>query len=296
MKSDSYAELRRVARRRSQRGCFTSAQAQAAGITHRELTRLVARGIVTREAPRVYRLGVPSVRSWKDPLAVELLRAGGRASGLSSAALYELADPPSEPSVIVPRGSRSAVPGRHTTRELASGDCVVVDGLRALSPTRTILDAVHRLPRHEAIALVEKAIVKGLVTPLALRRRATELSNAKRPGCALTVRILDDLHPELTRSRNEWEALVARRAEQFSLPRPALEYEHDFMDAGWLRFGITAPALQRRDDRSFAQVARAIARRSPHRGLHFRPHGSETPYHGGGSADVRQSRRRNAER
>jgi hypothetical protein len=142
------------------------------------------------------------------------------------------------------------------------------------------------------------------VKPIALRRRATELSNAKRPGCAVTLDILAELHPELARSRNEWEALVARRVHQFSLPRPELEYElffdghryladaawpaqrvalefdgrdphmrrsvhdndsnrrNDFTSAGWLRFGITASALKRRDDRSFAHVARAIAGRS----------------------------------
>jgi very-short-patch-repair endonuclease len=35
---------------------------------------------------------------------------------------------------------------------------------------------------------------------------------------------------------------------------------NDFTSAGWLRFGITAAALKRRDDRTFRQVARAIAR------------------------------------
>jgi Transcriptional regulator, AbiEi antitoxin len=305
---DHYSALRRVARRRSQRGCFTSAQARAVGVSSRELSRLVARGIVIREAPRVYRFGVTSAPSWKDPLAVEILRTGGVACGLSAAALYGLADPPPAPCVLVPRGSRSAVPGRHTSRELAPADRVVVDGLRALSPIRAVLDSVHHLPRQKAIVLIETAIVRGLVKPVALRRRATELSNAKRPGCAVTLQILAELHPELARSRNEWEALVARRATQFDLPLPELEWElfidghryladaawpaqrvalefdgrdphmrrsvhdydttrrNDFTSASWLRFGITASALRRRDDRTFAQVATAIARRSGHGG------------------------------
>ena len=171
-----------------------------------------------------------------------------------------------------------------------------------------MLDSVHRLPRHAAISLIETAIVKGLVKPVALRRRATELSNVKRPGCAATLQILAELHPELARSRNEWEALVARRAKQSDLPLPDLEFElfidghryladaawpaqkvalefdgrdphmrrsvhdydatrrNDFTSVGWLRFGITASALNRRDDRTFAQVARAIERRTQHGG------------------------------
>jgi hypothetical protein len=119
----------------------------------------------------------------------------------------------------------------------------------------------------------------------------------------VALRILDQLHPELARSRNEWEALVARRAKEYGLEPPQLEYElyidgrryiadaawprqrvalefdgrdphmrravhdydtgrrNDFTDAGWMRFGITALALKRRDTRAFGQVARAIARR-----------------------------------
>jgi very-short-patch-repair endonuclease len=152
--------------------------------------------------------------------------------------------------------------------------------------------------------MVESAIVRKLVKAAGLRRRAQELANSKRPGCAVVLRILDDLHPELARSRNEWEALVARRAKEFGLERPQLEYElffnghryiadaawprqrvalefdgrdphmrrrvhdydtdrrNDFTDAGWRRFGITASALRRHDDRAFRQVARAIEGRS----------------------------------
>jgi very-short-patch-repair endonuclease len=227
-------------------------------MSYRELSNLVARGVLVREAPRVYRFGVASAPSWKDPLAIELLRTGGTACGLSAAALYGLADPPASPRVLVPRGSRSAVRGRHTTREVAPAEYVIVDGLRALSPIRAVLDSVHLLPRHKAVALVETAIVQGLVKPIALRRRATELSNAKRPGCAVTLRILDELHPELARSRNEWEALVARRAQQFDLPLPKLEWElfidgHRYLaDAAWpaqkvaLEFDGRDPHMRRR--------------------------------------------------
>jgi very-short-patch-repair endonuclease len=267
-----------------------------------QLSRLVARGLVVRCASSVYRFRVAAIATWKDRLAAELLATGGVASGLSAAALYELADPPARPSVIVERGRRTPS-GRHSTRELPRYECVTVEGLRTLAPVRAVLDSVHLLSPSRAIDLVERAIVRGLVKPDALRRRANELRHSRRPGCAVALRILDDLHPELARSRNEWEALVARRAKQFGLQPPRLEYElfiggrryiadaawpeqrvalefdgrdphmrrkvhdydtgrrNDFTDGGWLRFGITASALRRRDDRTFKQVARAIARR-----------------------------------
>jgi hypothetical protein len=304
-KDARYAALRRITRRRSQRGHFTAAQAYSVGISRQRLNRWLQQGVVVRVASRVYRFTVGSAPTWQERLAAELLATGGVACGLSATALYGLTASPLEPAVLVTRGSRDVRPGRHTTRELAARECATVDGLRALTPVRAILDSVHRVPRHQAVAMIESAIVKGLVKPLALERRARELSNPKRPGCAVALSILRDLHPELARSRNEWEALVARRAKAFGLPAPNLEYEvfldgrryiadaawpaqkvllefdgrdphmrrvvhdndsqrrNDFNDAGWLRFGITAAALKRHDDRAFRQVANAIARRSP---------------------------------
>ena len=303
MAADPFAELRRLARRASQRGAFTSAQADKAGVHRVQLHRLVKSGTVVLVAPRVYRFAVGAAPTWKDRLAVELLSTGGMACGLTAPALYGLVDPPARPQVLVARGSRHAVPGRHTTRDLPRVESVTVGGLRALAPVRMVLDAVHRLPADRAIGLVESAIVRGLVNPVVLERRARELKHPRRPGCAITLRILRELHPELARSRNEWEALVARRAREYGVEPPSLEYEfdldgrhyiadaawpalkialefdgrvphmrrvvhdhdsvrrNDFVDARWLRFGVTAVALQSGDDRTFAQVARAIARR-----------------------------------
>jgi hypothetical protein len=301
--ADSFAQLRRLARRCGQRGCFTSAQANEAGLSPLQLHRLVKRGAVVRAAPRVYRFTVSAAPTWKDRLAVELLSTGGVASGLSAAALYGVTDPPSTPQVLVPRGSRNAVPGRHTTRDLARVECVTVEGLRALAPVRMVLDSVHRLPVGRATALIESTIVRGLVKPFNLERRARELRHGKRPGCAVALGILAELHPDLARSRNEWEALVARRVREHGLEPPRLEVElflegrryfadaawpslkialefdgrdphmrravhdndsirrNDFTSAGWLRFGLTAAALGRGDDRAFRQVASAIAAR-----------------------------------
>ena len=236
---NAYARLRRVACRAGQRGCFSSAQAQSAGLSRRRLWRLTDQGVVTREARGVDRFAVAAAPTWRDRLAVELLATGGIACGLSAAALYGIADPPATPSVLVPRGSRSAVPGRYTTRELLRSDCTTVAGFRALAPSRTVIDSVHRLPRATAVSLVESAIVRGLVKPIALQRRASELSHGTRPGCRIALDILADLHPELARSRNEWEALVARRARELGLPEPRLEYElffdsHRYIaDAAW---------------------------------------------------------------
>ena len=174
-------------------------------------------------------------------LAIELLSTGGVASGLSAVALHELTDPPPRPCVLVARGGRASGRDRHSTRDLPKHDCTIVDGLRTLAPPRAILDSAHRLPIAKSTRMVESAIVRKLVNPDLLRRRANELTHSKRPGCAIVLRILDELHPELARSRNEWEALVVRRAKEAGLEPPRLEYElfidgrRYIADAAWPR-------------------------------------------------------------
>jgi hypothetical protein len=231
--------LARIAGRRSQRGYFTTAQATRSGINGMRLTRWTASGVITRTARGVYRFTVGTPPSWKDRLAGELLATNGYACGLSGVALYGLIEPRGEPDILVPRGANRANNPRHTTRTLAPNECVLVDGLRALHPVRAILDAAHRVSRKQAVEMIERAIVRNLVDPFDLERRARELRNPKRPGCKVVLGILDELHPELRLSRNEWEALVVRRCRELGLPEPELEYEiwidgeHYFLDAAW---------------------------------------------------------------
>lgn len=74
----------------------------------------------------------------------------------------------------------------------------------------------------------------------------------------MTLEILAELHPEIDRSRNEWEALVVRRTKAFGLPVPELEYElfvdgrRYIADAAWpaqkvaLEFDGRDPHMRRR--------------------------------------------------
>jgi hypothetical protein len=161
--------------------------------------------------------------------------------------------------VLVARGSRVGIAGQHTTRTLLRTERVTVDGLPALAPIRMVLDSTFRMPHSRAVELVESAIVRGLVGPIALERRARELRHAKRPGCAITLAVLGELHPELAHARNEWEALVVRRAaREFGLDTPSLQLEivvegrRYFADAAWgdvlvlLEFDGRDPHMRRR--------------------------------------------------
>ncbi|HEY1741428.1 MAG TPA: type IV toxin-antitoxin system AbiEi family antitoxin domain-containing protein, partial [Acidimicrobiia bacterium] len=239
------ARLRRIARRTSQRGHFTVAQAARCGISRYQLVDWTATGVLTRTSRGIYRFTVGAPQTWHDELAGELLATRGIACGLSAPALYGLISPPPTHDVLARRGSTHATNPRHTTRTLPRGDHTIVGGLRALHPVRAILDAAHRMRHQQAVAMIERAIVRGLVNPMALERRARELRNSKRPGCKVVLTILAELHPELERSRNEWEALVVRRCKELGLPEQVLEYEiwidgqHYFLDAAWPELLVT---------------------------------------------------------
>src|SRR5215475_1724203 len=112
---DPYTSLRRVARRRSQRGFFTFAQALAAGVSRSQLARWCRRGVVERVEPRVYRFTVGAAPTAEDRLAARLLSTGGMACGVSAAALYDLVAAPAQPQTLAARGNHVTA---HSTREL----------------------------------------------------------------------------------------------------------------------------------------------------------------------------------
>jgi very-short-patch-repair endonuclease len=68
--------------------------------------------------------------------------------------------------------------------------------------------------------VVDEVVVRGLVTPTALARRAVELRNSKRPGCNKVLHALALQHPDLECARNTWEAEVLRLIDVYELPRP----------------------------------------------------------------------------
>ena len=299
-----YGRLRRIAARPSQRGYFTSQQAQQSGIDRSRLSRLTRRGVVIREAHSCYRFTVGAAPSWRDRLAGQLLATQGIACGRTALALIELLAPPKTFDILVTRNGRNAVSPHHTTRLLASQDVVLADGLRALHPLRAIVDAAGGMSRRSVTKLIESAIVRGIIDPFALAQRARELRNSKRPGAQVVLDVLETLHPELERSRNEWEAALLQAVQRFGLPEPrveaavrlngrrylpdiswpehriALEFDgrdphmrrathdndalrrNDFIEGGWLSFGVTATELRSGAARTLTQVANALAARS----------------------------------
>jgi hypothetical protein len=146
----------------------------------------------------------------------------GTARPPGAAALYGLADPPTVAEVLVtrPRRGHRDRPGLHSTTDLASFDVVTVGGIRATSPTRTLIDAAGVVPEPTAVEMIDEALARGLTRPERLERRARELWAPRRRGCAVVLRALASRHPELERARNLWERRILRLCRRYGLPEP----------------------------------------------------------------------------
>ena len=127
------------------------------------------------------------------PTAVLALGAAARVLGIAGADTN-----PSIVEVVLPPGSeRHQSPGIELHFwDVNPQDLVKVDGLVATSPTRTLADLALTVPRNRAVAAMDSALNKGLLTPADLVR-AQQLTR-KRRNCVLA---------------DEWWKLADGRAE-----------------------------------------------------------------------------------
>ncbi|WP_040494790.1 DUF559 domain-containing protein [Ilumatobacter nonamiensis] len=122
---------------------------------------------------------------------------------------------------------RAATPPRHgfrvhTTSMFAPVDAVVVDGLRATSATRTIIDLAHaRAPRRRVEAAMDSAIRLGLSHPRVLATRLETLRGSGRWGCRLIDRLLPD-----SGGHSPLERRLLRIIREAGLPRPRTQVVH----------------------------------------------------------------------
>jgi predicted transcriptional regulator of viral defense system len=170
MAQDAYEKLYLIAE--AQAGYFTTAQAQAAGVSRSLLAYHVASGRILRARRRVYRLALFPASPHED-LFVAWLEAGPRAviSHESALALYGLSDAlPTETHVTVPRTASQRKHGmRLHTKQLAAEEMSRYAGLPVTTVPRTIVDVASAGLAPELVErAVREAIFNGLVTPAAL--------------------------------------------------------------------------------------------------------------------------------
>lgn len=151
-----------------QAGYFSAAQAQAVGVSWRQLSYHVSSGRLLRVAWGVYRLALFPAMPHED-LVVAWLRAGPDAviSHESALALYELSDAlPARVHVTVPRAASRRRPGLALhTNALERRYVTRVAGVPTTTVARTIADvAASGLPEELVVQAAQEAVQRGLVS------------------------------------------------------------------------------------------------------------------------------------
>lgn len=217
-------ELRRVAA--SQDGVVSTSDAHRCGLTPSSIRWLVRSGRFERIAPRVLRVvGAPETH--RQQLRAGLLSLGERSwiSYEAAARLHGLDRSPAD--AVEFTMVRSEAPTRcafvlHTTSFLERTDTTVVEGLRVMSATRTVIDLAHaRASRARVEAAMDSAVRLGLSHPRVIASRLQTLRGSGRWGCRLIDRLLPDSggHSPLERAFLR----IVRRA---GLERPRTQVVH----------------------------------------------------------------------
>ncbi len=216
-------QLNIIARR--QHGVFALPQVLECGFTRPLVRRLLERRVWEEIVPRVYRVAASRPIDWRQRQMALVLATGGVSAGLAAAALHGLTGPPPAPEILVVRAPRRRYDAvLHTSCEVDPVDYLDVDGIRATTVARTLVDLGGRLPRAPFEDMVDTAIVRRLVTIDRLRNRAESLWAPRRSGCALVLELLATRGPGLHRAANVWEAKVLRAVRSYGLPEPCLNH------------------------------------------------------------------------
>lgn len=176
---------------RRQAGVISRAQASDAGLSDRQVQRLVHSGQWTRLLPGIY-LSAESSLSWHAWAHAALLAAGPGAAlvGETAAALRDLLPKTLPITVAIPaeRRCRWRLNNVKVVRlDVADGECVNVDGLRTTTRLRTAVDVAHMLPIAIAQPVLDRMLVLERVTLVEL---TDAIAASRRTGSAQARRLV----------------------------------------------------------------------------------------------------------
>jgi len=184
MKPDE--QLMRLAAMRH--GAFSLDEARAVGLSSDMLTNRVARGLIIREEPGIYRFAA-APQTWKQRVYIATLAEHGYASIRTAGALWPLDGcRPGIVEVTTERWRRR--PNQsirvHETRLLHADDLAEIDGIPVLSRERTVVDLAMVLPAHR----VEMAMDSHGVDLDRMWECVERLDSRGRPWVAIPRRLL----------------------------------------------------------------------------------------------------------
>lgn len=210
----------------TQHGLITRAQATEAGLSAKQIRRLLGRGEWCEVERNVFRsAAVPP--TWESNLLAACLTSGGVASHRCAAALWGLDgwwSPPVE--ISVPRGSaaRSLDHRVHQTTQWDRIDLVRRRNIPCTGIDRTLMDLAAKISLRRTELAVESALRKELTTWPALRRCLIRGARRGRDGCGRLRAFLELRYGDDELPLSEWSRLVANILQDGGLPAAALEH------------------------------------------------------------------------
>lgn len=177
---------------RRQCGVVSRAQALSAGLTDRQIQRLVTVGRWTRLLPGVY-LSDDVNLSWRTRAHAALLAAGHGAVlvGSSAATLREQVPERLPITVAIPAHRRCHWRARSIKvlrLDVAHHECVTVQGLRTTTRLRTAVDVAHLMPLAAAQAVLDRMLV---LDHISLDELTAAVTASNRTGSAQARRLVE---------------------------------------------------------------------------------------------------------
>lgn len=162
-----------------QGGYFTTAQAEALGVSRRALAYRVGTGDLVRIEYGIYRLARHPSQPFEDVIVACVWAGDSAASHDTALAVYGLADAmPAKIHITVPRpfrGQRQGVVLHHAPLE--GNDRTVRDGVPVTTVARTLADVARTSDPRTVATAAEQALSRGLISVRRLRKLAADDEN-----------------------------------------------------------------------------------------------------------------------
>lgn len=205
-----------------QHGAFSRAQALAAGFSPTEIYCRTSNGTWLHLDRGVYAIA-GTVDSWERRAWVRVLAAGEGAALCDEAAAYAhglLDEVPARIGVVVPYARRGR--DTHRAKNFTRADVKLKKGLPVTCVPRTIVGLAGVLPREWLEAVVDTALLRGLITIDSQRAyiESRGLRNAR--GMKVLNEVLDDREGGVPET--ELERAFERVLRRFGLPMPDRQF------------------------------------------------------------------------
>jgi Transcriptional regulator, AbiEi antitoxin len=210
-----------------QYGVIVRGQALAAGLTPRQIDRLLATGQWVSIERGLYLVSaVPA--SWQQRVLAACMSRRGRAvaSYLTAAALHGLCRPPGVPHITVPPAAtaRSSLAVVHRAI-LRPDDRMVVAGVPCTDPARTLLDCAAVVTGGVLCDLVDSAFCEGISHPRVVRETIERAASGRgRKGVVQLRRAIDAWSPGI-RPGSPAEMRLIRQITAWGFPAPERQIE-----------------------------------------------------------------------